>query len=179
MNTCQNCKKARATVHLTEIDPENASPQETHLCEACARDTGASTTKPSSVSTLQLTTTLISLQEKVRARGMSRTVVCDECGMTFQEFRVKGRLGCCRCYEVFEEGLAPLLEKVHGSSHYVGPEPGVGSRRERTATALEQELLELRRRLPRAVKDEDYEQAARIRDRIRELEALLMEGRNG
>ena len=81
--------------------------------------------------------------------------------------------------EVFEEGLAPLLEKVHGSSHYVGPEPGVGSRRERTATALEQELLELRRRLPRAVKDEDYEQAARIRDRIRELEALLMEGRNG
>jgi len=174
MNTCQNCKKARATVHLTEIDPENAQPQETHLCEACARESGASTAKPA-LSTLSLTTTLMSLQEKVAKTrgGMSRAVTCDECGMTYQEFRVKGRLGCCRCYEAFEEGLAPLLEKVHGSSHYVGPSPGVGTQRERVSAAHEQELLEQQRRLTRLVKDEDYEEAARVRDRIRELETLL------
>lgn len=178
MNTCQNCKKARATVHLTEIDPENAQPQETHLCEACARESGASTAKPASLSTLSLTTTLMSLQEKVAKTrgGMSRTVTCDECGMTYQEFRVKGRLGCCRCYEAFEEGLAPLLEKVHGSSHYVGPSPGVGSQRERLSAAHEQELLEQQRRLTRLIKGEDYEEAARVRDRIRELESLLSQG---
>lgn len=176
MNTCQHCKKARATVHLTDIDPERAEPQETHLCEACARESGASTAKPVGLSTLSLTTTLISLQEKAQAQGMSRSVTCDECGMTYQEFRVKGRLGCCRCYEAFEQGLAPLLEKVHGSSHYVGPRPGVGTQRERVSAAHEQELLEQQRRLTRLIKGEDYEEAARVRDRIRELEALLCHG---
>lgn len=173
-NVCQNCKKARATVHLTEIEPESNQPTEMHLCENCARESGSGpkpVVKPQSVAF----STLLAMQdaEKGTRRGSGAVrPVCPECGMNYQEFRVKGRFGCATCYEAFEEGLLPLLEKVHGAAQYVGPRPravvDAGS-----VSALRQELIDLRRRLNHVVRNEDYEEAARLRDRINEVEERL------
>jgi protein arginine kinase activator len=66
---------------------------------------------------------LIDLHKKEGTGARSgRTIVCPECGMTYQEFRIKGRFGCVKCYDAFESGLSPLLEKVHGATEHVGPQ---------------------------------------------------------
>ncbi len=173
-NVCQVCKKARATVHLTEIDSENAEPTEMHLCEACAKESGTST-KPPPGAAMKFATSLIELHQKEGGARTGKTIVCPECGMSYQEFRIKGRFGCTTCYDAFESGLLPLLEKVHGATEHVGPAPTAAAATEGAQPALQRELVELRRRLKSVVDEERYEEAARLRDRITEVEKQLAE----
>lgn len=174
-NVCQVCKKARATVHLTEIDSENSEPTEMHLCENCARESGASSKPPPSVA-MTFASSLIDLHKKEGTGSRAgRAIVCPECEMTYQEFRVKGRFGCLTCYDAFESGLLPLLEKVHGATEHVGPPPTGASAAEGAHPALQRELIELRRQLKGVVDEEKYEEAARLRDRITEVEQQLEE----
>src|SRR5689334_12013623 len=121
MKVCQNCKKSRATVHLTEIDHQNHRRQELHLCENCARESGMPQ-KHDTIAISLPTAPSASASEKILStKGTSRDLKCPECGMTWQEFRVKGRFGCANDYKVFEDALVPLLEKVHnGASRHVG-----------------------------------------------------------
>lgn len=180
-NICQNCKKARATVHLTEIDPDSHEPHEMHLCEECARDSGGPPKKPEPPhqSAISFTTSIIGLggagSPAVGSRSTPSKIVCPECGMTNQEFRLKGRFGCLGCYGVFEESLLALLEKVHGATQHVGPGPKAVGEVRRSSAAMEQELIDLRRRMLRLVKSEEYEEAARLRDQIDALEKQLLE----
>jgi protein arginine kinase activator len=180
-NICQNCKQQRATVHLTEIDSESNEPHEMHLCESCARESGA-TSMPSSAAfvkdaiTAFASNALSGLAEKQDVRkSAARRATCSKCGMSYQEFRIKGRFGCADCYDAFEEGLITLLEKVHGANQYVGDYPPGVAATSRTHAAIDQELIDLRRRLDLVVKNEQYEEAARVRDRIQELERLRTE----
>ena len=188
-NVCQVCKKARATVHLTEIDAENAEPTEMHLCENCARDSGTSQkASPSPSASVSFTTSLIDLHKKKAGASAGQNLVCPECGMTYQEFRVKGRFGCVTCYDAFAAGLVTLLEKVHGASEHVGPPPPPSTAAAEPAedeveapvdddppAALRRELGELRRQLRSVVDEENYEEAARLRDRISEVESRIGE----
>lgn len=181
-NVCQNCKKARATVHLTEIDPENNRPHEMHLCEECARESGSAPTSPAK--SIAITASLIGAPPGTKGgkggRGRAAAgITCPGCGMTLQEFRVKGRFGCARCYDIFEEGLVPLLERIHGATQYVGHHPRGSDPSSRSVASLTQELLDLRRRMSRLVKNEEYEEAARLRDRIEEVEQHLAEAGDG
>src|SRR5262249_31924504 len=93
-------------------------------------------------------------------------LTCPECGIKYMEFRAEGRLGCPRDYEVFRLGLEPLLQRIHRASRHVGKSP----RRPPTA-ALLAELINLRKELRAAVDAEAYEEAARLRDLIRQKEA--------
>lgn len=147
-----------------------------HLCEECARDSGASKASETPSPGAMFTTSLISFGDKLsRSRGMDHQVTCPQCEMTYQEFRLKGRLGCLDCYSTFEEGLITLMEKVHGSSHHIGTGPTEASGDDQASATWRQELIELRRRLKREVKDENYEEAARVRDRIVGVEQKLTE----
>jgi protein arginine kinase activator len=181
-NICQNCKQHRATVHLTEIDSQSNEPHEMHLCESCARETGATGAPPSGAYLSHVTvadlasSALASGTGKAESkRGASKRASCTSCGMSYQEFRVKGRFGCASCYNAFEDGLVTLLEKVHGASQYVGDYPNGVEPTARTQAAIAQELGDLRRRLGLVIKNEEYEEAARVRDRIAELEQLQKE----
>jgi protein arginine kinase activator len=91
---------------------------------------------------------------------------CPSCGIKFVEFRNTGRLGCPHDYEEFREELAPLLENIHGETRHCGKTP----RRLPQNKQTQSELIQLRNRLKQAVNKEDYEEAARLRDRIRQLE---------
>lgn len=179
-NICQNCKQQRATVHLTEIDTQSNEPHEMHLCESCARETGATgapTQFVTHVTVADLASSTLSggTGKSESRKGAQKRTTCGHCGMSYQEFRVKGRFGCAHCYDAFEEGLVNLLEKVHGASQYVGDYPTGVEPTPRTHAALETELADLRRRLGLVIKNEEYEEAARVRDRIQELERLLAE----
>ena len=90
---------------------------------------------------------------------------CPRCGLSYTEFKAKGRLGCPGCYDAFAPVLEPLLEKVHGKSEHRGRAP----KRLESVLASRRRVAELEAELQAAVQKEDYEGAARLRDRIRAL----------
>lgn len=156
---CRVCETRPATIHITEIKEGKKAVLD--LCEECANQQGLSHGNP-------VPALLQSLVEG-RATEPGNVTRCPECGISFEEFRAKGRLGCPKDYEVFAKDLGPLLEKIHGSRQHVGRMPrGAGP-----DTSREDRLLRLRRDLARAVKDEQYEEAARLRDEIRVAEEAL------
>ncbi|MCU0726323.1 MAG: UvrB/UvrC motif-containing protein [Planctomycetes bacterium] len=154
---CQSCKKAPATIHMTEI--VKGKKRELHYCEACAEKAGLDISTPQSL--------LSSLAEPAHGSGgEEKDFVCPRCSLRYSEFRRRGRLGCGDCYQTFREGLVPLLERIHGNVQHLGRIPArAGARVE-----SQRELTELKRELTRAVQREEYERAAEIRDRIRKAE---------
>jgi protein arginine kinase activator len=143
-------------LHITEVLGEDRY-EEVHLCEDCAKKY------------------LVEPQKKVagpKAEAADEPAVaqagpaCDVCGLAYTEFRNQGRFGCAHDYDAFKAELLPLLESIHGDVRHAGKTP----RRLPRTQGAQAELTTLRRRLQQLVTEENYEEAARIRDRIKELE---------
>jgi protein arginine kinase activator len=101
----------------------------------------------------------VKLQAQVLGPGLPATTLrCPECGIRLVELRKAGRVGCPHCYEVFRKQIVPLLRRVHGSTEHEGMRP--------VRAGEEPDLARLREELRRAIEAEDFEQAARLRDRI-------------
>lgn len=160
---CQKCQKEAANVHVTELSKEGGK-LELHLCEECAKDHGMPTSQAPSMIAL-----FKELMEKPTPGRGTRDRQCPQCGMSFGEFKAKGRFGCAHDYEVFLSRVIPLLERIHGASEHTG-ESDAARTEKTTAAEAAQELKRLRRDLERVIKSEEYEEAARIRDRIQHLE---------
>ena len=157
---CQTCQQNPATIHFTEIRDKET--RVLHVCESCAQTQGIST----GPAMAGLPTMLAHLVKGAKPSG-APAPRCPSCGISFAEFREKGRLGCPQDYEFFEEHLGPLLEKIHGATQHRGRLPAGG---EPADERRHERLLRLRRELQTAVKGEQYESAARLRDEIRRVE---------
>ena len=154
---CQRCPK-QATLHITEVLGDERF-EEAHLCEECAKKY---LYEPPNA--------------KKNAKGGEGAIEggedaigekqCEACGLKFVEFRNHGRLGCPHDYDSFREDLMPLLESVHGETKHAGKAPHKLPRN----PGSQLELAQLRKKLLQFVTDEQYEEAARIRDRIKQLE---------
>ena len=155
--TCQRCPDD-AAVHLTET--VNGRRQELHLCLSCAKEAGLAL--PSSPPKLGLDKVVQGLivAHVGELVGELAERTCPDCGIKFMEFRAGGRLGCPQDYQVFTAGLVPLLERFHGASRHVGKVA-----RRRSTAGLR---LRLRTQLRSAISREDYEEAARLRDQLRQ-----------
>jgi protein arginine kinase activator len=170
MTTCQMCG-APATVHLTDII--NKQKRETHLCERCAKE--HKIIPDSSEPQLNLQGIMQAIIGQVfgpqtgpseAATPDPNALTCDACGLKYAQFRATGRLGCPHDYDGFAAVLTPLLERVHRCLTHTGKQPAAV----RTAQSA-RELDNLRQQLTEAVAVENYEEAARLRDRIRQKEA--------
>ncbi|NLH17900.1 MAG: hypothetical protein GX455_15090 [Phycisphaerae bacterium] len=165
---CQVCKKHSATIHLTEI--QNGHREETHLCEGCAQQQGLSV--KSQIPLNELLSTLLSAQAhgKTPAKEGDSSPggnACPTCGMTLKEFGKKSLLGCAADYDFFREHLEPLIEKSQGGhTRHCGKVPS----RTPVQAKHQIELAQLQKDLDAAVRTEDYESAARLRDRIKQLQ---------
>src|SRR5262245_36650733 len=154
---CQKCTKA-ATLHITEVLGDDQY-DELHRCEECAQkylyepQQKAGTPKGEGA------------EESEEASALNQRE-CPECGIKFVEFRNSGRLGCPHDYQEFREELLPLLENIHGETRHMGKTP----RRLPQTKQAQSELIQLRKQLHQAVTKEAYEEAAKLRDRIRQLE---------
>jgi protein arginine kinase activator len=157
---CQRCKKQQATVHLTEIRQNEK--RERHLCEDCAKEEGVAFKAP-----VNLPDILSGIVEAHQAAGKEASLSCPDCGITYAEFRNQGRLGCPHDYEVFAESLREVIEKVHGGTEHTGKVP----RRAGADVTAPRQLMQLRRQLQAAVESEQYEEAARLRDLIKQKES--------
>ncbi|MGO9528129.1 MAG: UvrB/UvrC motif-containing protein [Verrucomicrobiia bacterium] len=157
---CDICKKAEATVHLTQI--VDGKMLKVDLCESCAKEKGVQEAAGFSLANL-----LVELGGGEESRVEAPGVQCPVCGFTQADFKKTGRLGCSACWETFEPALASLLKAMHKGDHHVGKVP---TKAEHTV-ALNGKMQELAEQLEKAVREEKYEDAAQIRDQIREMEA--------
>ena len=158
---CDICNKNPATVHLTEIVDDQMT--ELHLCEECARQKSIQMEQQFGLSDL-----LAGLAEFEKPALQKEAVLlkCSNCALTYTDFKKIGRLGCSECYSTFKKYLGPLLKRIHGSSLHLGKSPL------KVTKALKKkiDLSSLRYELQKAIEREAFEEAAKIRDQIRELE---------
>ena len=168
---CQVCNCKEATVHFTEVVSNQLS--ELHLCEECAQKKGLHIQPKFSIA--DLLTGLINLG--ISPPQIDETSLkCDNCSLTYSQFAKRGRLGCGRCYQTFEKSLVPLLRKIHGSIQHRGKFPHKGGKKFDKETSQLGELERLKADLEMAVESEEFEKAAKLRDKIRTLEK---KGQNG
>jgi protein arginine kinase activator len=161
---CEKCTKYRATVHLTEINEGKRT--EVHLCEQCAQKEGVVIKTQPQLSEL-LNALLSSQNEGTQTASAADKLTCPQCGMTFKQFRDDFLLGCPHDYQAFSEPLKAIIEKSQaGSARHCGKVPSRGH----ASGKKQAELMTLRTRLDSAIKSEDYETAAKLRDRIKTLE---------
>jgi protein arginine kinase activator len=156
---CQKCPNA-ATLHITEIVSEEHV-EELHLCEVCAHKY---LSEPQPKTTGTKVPSAAASEDAEEPAGGNRE--CEICGIKFVDFRNTGRLGCPHDYAVFRDELLQLLENIHGETRHCGKVP----RRLPQCKQTQAELMQLRKQLLQAVHKEAYEEAARLRDRIRRLE---------
>lgn len=163
---CCVCKDKQASVHLTQIDGDKV--QKVDLCEACAKEKGVNDPKAFSLADLLLG--LGASQEIEQAAG-GVELTCPHCGFTQADFKKSGRLGCAECYQTFAEPLAGLLKTMHRGTRHVGKVPqALQQNRD-----LMDKLKQFQKQLDKAVAEEDYEQAAKLRDEIKRLRARMTE----
>ena len=157
---CQKCHN-QATIHITEVLGEDKF-EDLHFCEQCA---GAYLYEPKAKN-LGPKSGDVDLTEEGEEGGLVPQRECSQCGLKFAEFRNTGRLGCPMDYQEFRGELITLLENIHGETRHCGKTP----RRLPISKMTQSELIQLRNRLKQAVHREDYEEAAKLRDRIKTLE---------
>jgi len=168
MKVCSSCQQAQATVLVTELvhSEEPGVPvqvREQHLCETCANGQNVPhnpTLKPQDIVKLLQASTQ-------RGRAQVPAVQCPDCGMTLLEFRQKGRMGCPKDYEVFGAHTRELLERIHGATQHAGRLPG----QDPAVAERARRMSELQKELEAAIRQEAYEQAARLRDELKLLQS--------
>jgi protein arginine kinase activator len=160
---CDVCQKNDATVYLTQI--VEGKMQKVNLCEHCAKEKGVS--DPTGFAMADLLLGLGATQQI--EHGGQPAQKCPVCGFTQIDFKKTGRLGCSACYDTFADGLANLLKGMHKGLKHTGKMPANLSRR----YAMADRVKSLETDLQKAVKNENYEDAARLRDEIQKIEHEL------
>ncbi len=171
---CEQCQERPARYCVTRvINGETVA--EVHLCERCAAEHGEVPAGPAPAveAAFSIQQFLASLLGAGAVTGSTQAeqaeARCARCGHTYREFTRTGLLGCSECYTAFSAQLQPLIGRIQGSVHHEGKWPTRGAaqaRRQRGLARLRQELQE-------AIRQEEFERAALLRDGIRQAERRL------
>lgn len=159
---CESCHEREATVHLTQV--VDGSVEKVHLCEECANKSGFDLHGPVSISDI-----LVGMGGALDQEGTERS--CPRCHLRRADFKKTGRLGCPVCYETFTTELMPLIKAMHRSEQHLGKVPS----REDVRVRMSAEIAALQKDLDEAVAAENYEEAARLRDRIQKARSRAAE----
>ena len=159
---CDNCKKNKATTYFKKTI--NGETTETFLCEECAKKLGIGAGmmfKNGGFSDFDGFDFF--LPEFIKTNRLEAEKKC-ECGKTFRAIAKTGLVGCEKCYETFRKELAPTLRKMHGATSH--------KPRENKAEKVDPkaEIKALREKMSKAIKEENFEEAARLRDEIKARE---------
>lgn len=186
---CEKCKQREAIVHKQAV--VNGVSRSEHLCSVCAANEGNNWIDniDSFFSNDFFSEEIMSdwFQPFFKVIGTSKSVVpqpkrkennCPRCGMTWIEFQQYGLLGCSECYNHFNEQLPPLLRRLYGQSEHFGKKPyNDGDKAVVFVSEVENYLTglsekeKLQQVMQKAIDDENFEEAARLRDDIKALEA--------
>ena len=159
---CSICKQKEAKFHYTNIAGDKV--QKVDLCEECAKSKGME-----SPTAFGLADELFGLgaAQEIEQAGGEAGLKCPACGFTQADFKKAGRLGCPACYQTFAEPLEGLLKTMHKGTRHAGKVP----ESLRQSRDLSGRLKQLQDKLAKAVAAEDFEEAAILRDEIKQTTA--------
>ena len=170
---CDKCKKNQADVHIQQF--VNGKKVELHLCQQCSFQMDSPEMMISFENIFK--GFLEQLNSKYLPKEFGKmgnvnmtitrpTTSCSRCGMTYDQFKTGGKLGCDICYQSFAKEVGALLKSVQGSTHHEGKYP----RRLGAGLIQKRQVDDLRTQLKKAVSEENYEEAARLRDEIKAID---------
>ena len=163
---CQNCGKNEATTHIKQII--NGDMAESHLCSDCAAHLGYSDMFSGFGFNLDGLFGGL-LGEGLALPGAEREEKCPKCGYTFSDIVKSGKIGCADCYRKFYDKLLPSLQRIHGKIKHTGKQAMVPV--QRSIEPKINPIAKLKEDLQKAIEEQNFEQAAVLRDRIKEMEA--------
>ncbi len=159
---CPVCHKNLASTHIIEVENLELA-KEQYVCAACAENAGYVHAKSTPLKIpAEMLEDLIGGMKAGLEVPPDAGITCPACGLGLTDFLAKGRLGCPRCYEAFRKNLLDLLERVHDGTSHRGKRPGKSAR----LAGENDTLADLRSSLQDAITAENYELAARLRDKI-------------
>ena len=156
---CDSCKEREATVHLTQV--LKGQVKKLHLCQECAEHNGINVDGP-----MSLTDVLFGLGMPSEPEPGDDQKKCPRCGMSRADVKKTQRLGCPACYDAFVEELQAMLASMQKGAQHVGKAPV-------SSAPWTPEMERMQKDLRHAVAEERYEEAARLRDLIREEKQKL------
>lgn len=189
---CQNCGKNEVNFRYTQII--NGVKKEMALCDKCAKSLGLESldfNMPINFSNFLGDFLNVAADTGILPTfTKTGTMLCDECGMTYNEFVDTGKLGCSHCYDIFANVLDPVLKNIHGSSNHIGRRSRLSvNEKKKVAQDVEQahqkvtkrpvksqkkdekqeKIDKLNEELKQAIAEERYEDAAKIRDELKKI----------
>lgn len=181
---CENCGENEANVRYTQI--VNGVKKEMKLCGKCADELGISDmdfNMPINLSSF-LSDFFEDTEESFLPEiSKIKELRCSQCGMTYDDFTHTGKFGCASCYDTFSNKIDPILKNIHASNHHIGRKGKIvkqvldksNIKKEETNKEIEEKkelskIDSLKEVLKQAIKEERYEDAARIRDEIKKIE---------
>ena len=188
---CEKCKIREANIQVVEV--VNGVKSEHYLCAQCASEMDLNVTGPGikgEMPLAKLLSTLLSQTMKSEQKEECANVVCPTCGTTYEQFIKDSKFGCADCYKVFDLLMGDNIRQLQGSGEHHGKHPKYISGdipqqvKEDIAESISEavpeseyldKLIDLRRLLKKAVESEDFEEAARLRDEIKETEKKAAE----
>ena len=190
---CENCGKNHANVRYTQII--NGVKKEISLCEECSKKLGIGDINfdmPIDFSSF-LGDFMSDWDEDVfPALGTIKALECPNCKTSFEKIMNSGKIGCGECYETFHDRIDEILKNIHGANRHIGrigkinsknielieeesnnsqsgfesvPEQNLNNADEKSSKTSK--IDELQMELKKAIKEERYEDAAKIRDKIK------------
>jgi protein arginine kinase activator len=163
---CDKCKENEATVHYKEII--NGNKKEMHFCDKCANQNEINS--PFSINHLFAGLLDSGFGENVKI-DYKEPIKCDNCGMTYEKFKQSGKFGCSKCYSSFEDKLNPLFKRIHGHDTHRGKIPNRAGK----YLNIKNDIKKLTDDLNRAIGEEEFEKAAELRDKIKNLKESIKE----
>lgn len=155
---CDKCNKNEATLHYTKI--VNGKKTEQHLCSECAKGMNDTFTFD------DIFKNVFNLNSFGGHPKYSNELRCDGCGLTLNELNRTGRLGCAKCVDTFKDAIEPALKNIHSGTVHKGKRPGKAV----SLTPKVDKRASLEAELKEAIKNEEYEKAAEIRDILRNMD---------
>ena len=158
---CEKCGKNVATTHIRTV--VNGVSKEKHLCSECAKNENIAALGDNGLSGM-----LASMfGDVLSVNHPDSENRCKCCGSTFSDIANKGKAGCPECYKTFYGEFLPYIKRVHGSVKHIGKTPMIEAEAKKEQPDT---VSSLKEKLSKLISEEKFEQAAQVRDRIRELE---------
>jgi len=161
---CELCHKNMASekIHISFL----GQMKELNVCDECAEKHGFGNPFSGLPDVLGFLLLGLIAQSLSHADDKHETLECEHCHMTFGEFRESGVFGCAHCYDSFHDVIEPMIRRIHGSAKHIGNKPA----NLRSTKGEKYNLKELEEKLAAAIENENYEEAARIRDLITDVQ---------
>ncbi len=165
---CQSCEKRQASTHIKTI--LNGELKEFNLCSECAAKLGyGSFFSNFGFDIDKLFGSFMDVPNPQR-----KAKRCQFCGSSFEEIAKSGKVGCAHCYEEFYDELLPSIQRIHGRTNHTGKL----ARSAGTEVKVKNEIAKCKAELEQAIKTQEFEKAAELRDKIKELEKNVSASEN-